>query len=489
MGQGQSEEVPLRPSPDGQSRIHVQLEGFEKVEHEWLQALSRNLEDDLVVRGRIKGPRLSLEVDPGTHRLSVKIGGAVRMFPEQPAGVRRLGTSEQDFREREILVPDGQEATVTYRPHAAGVVFGQVKRGSLPAADVKVQLVGDPSVLVQTDADGGYRFENVPTGRRTVRLGRPYLGVWENLTVEEGEEHRADLNLAVSGFEVLVRHEELDVPLGNAKVQVRFYPALRPDELKPQPLEAGARIDAPELLPTGPDGKTPLLLTGPGKVEYTVFGPQNWGLAAAHGSFWVEMSGVQEKVVGLRGGTEVFVRRESGQAGRMNIAMFLREDGVELGCGGIERLDDDSGYRVWGVPRAAGTLYLTRTRGRRMWIAPIPESYDRAEVTAEEVRLIPVHVRSASYPDGTSDPMVTLLQVRDANGALFPIGPVYPRSFGLRATSGTQMALRPAEVANLPPGPYTLSFLDRDDRVFEQRLSLQASQDKVVLDLRFAAED
>ena len=196
MGQGQSEEVPLRPSPDGQSRIHVQLEGFEKVEHEWLQALSRNLEDDLVVRGRIKGPRLSLEVDPGTHRLSVKIGGAVRMFPEQPAGVRRLGTSEQDFREREILVPDGQEATVTYRPHAAGVVFGQVKRGSLPAADVKVQLVGDPSVLVQTDADGGYRFENVPTGRRTVRLGRPYLGVWENLTVEEGEEHRADLNLA-----------------------------------------------------------------------------------------------------------------------------------------------------------------------------------------------------------------------------------------------------------------------------------------------------
>lgn len=482
---GLDTEVQYRPSPDGLTRIHIQLAGFEKAEHEWLQAHARELENDIVVRGRIKGPRLSLLIDPGQHRLGVKIGSAVRMFPEQPQGVRRLGTSEQEFAEREVRVPEGQEATVTYRPLPAGVIHGQVHRGSMQGTEVKVQLLGSPSVMVETDSEGRYRFENVPAGRRTIRLGRPYLGVAETVEVVEGEEHVVDLHLAVSGFQVLVRQEELDIPLGNAKVQIRFYPALQPGDLAPKPIVAGQEIDPPELLPTGPDGKTPLLLTGPGKVEYTVFGPQNWGLAAAHGSFWVEMSGTTEHVVGLRGGTEVFVRHEAGQAGRMTIAMFLREDGVELGCGGIERLDDDTGYRVWGVPRAAGRLFLTRTRGKRMWIADIPESYDRADVTAEEVRLIPVHVRSAVYPDGTSDVGVTLLQVRDAKGELFPIGPIYPRSFGLRAKAENRMALRPAEVTSLPPGSYTLSFLDRDDRIYERKLLLREGQEKEVLELRF----
>ncbi|MGB0953346.1 MAG: carboxypeptidase-like regulatory domain-containing protein [Planctomycetota bacterium] len=480
-----SEEVVLRPSRDGLSRIHIQLDGFEKSEHQWLQANARETQTDVVARGRIKGARLSVEVDPGSYRVHVTVGSAPRRASDQATGVRILGTSEQDFPERAIRVPEGQEATLVYRPLATGTVFGVVKRGSVAAADAKVQLAGERTVMVKTDAEGRFRFENVPVGRRTVRLGRPFLNVVEHVVVEDGGEHEIALQSHVSGFQVEVRQGELDIPLGNAKVQVRFYPAVSASELAPTALRHGAIIEAPQLLPTGPDGKTPVMLTGPGKVEYTVFGPQNWGLAAEHGSFWVEMSGNTEHVVGLRGGAEVFVRREEGQAGRMTIAMFLTKDGVELGCGGIERLDDDSGYRVWGVPRAAGRLYLTRTRAKRMWIADIPESYDRAEVTAKEVSLIPVHVRSATYADGSSDAFVTLLQVRDAQGALFPIGPVLPRSFGLRATATDRMALRPAEVASLPPGKYTLSFLDRDNRVFERVLTLAEGTEKSIIDLRF----
>ena len=239
------------------------------------------------------------------------------------------------------------------------------------------------------------------------------------------------------------------------------------------------------FLPTGPDGLTAVLMTGPGQVEYTVYGPQNYGLAGESGSFMVEQSGTRKHVVGMRGGTEVIVTREAGEAGRMTVAYYVREDGTELGCGGIERLDDNTGYRVWGVPRAAGHLYLTRTRAKRMWFAQVPASYEHQEVTAEEVKLVPVHVRSARYKDGRSDYAVTLLAAHRSNGSAFPIGPVIRLPFGLRSTSRKGMALRPAEVASLPPGSYTLYFQGRDQKVQAVPVTISANADKVVLDLIF----
>ena len=98
---------------------------------------------------------------------------------------------------------------------------------------------------------------------------------------------------------------------------------------------------------------------------------------------------------------------------------------------------------------------------------------------------MPILVRSATYPDGASDAAVTLLEVREVGGGWFPIGPIYPRSFGLRTAVGRGMALRPAEVVSLPPGSYRLLFADRDDQVLEVSVRVGAEAEAVTLDLVF----
>lgn len=148
-------------------------------------------------------------------------------------------------------------------------------------------------------------------------------------------------------------------------------------------------------------------------------------------------------------------------------------------------MDDNTGYRVWGVPRESGRLYLTRTRSKTMWVAQVPASYEHQKVTAEALTLVPVHVRSVRYADGRADYSVTLLAAHTQAGQVFPIGPVTALPFGLRSTSRKGMALRPAEIASLPPGSYTLYFRGRDQKVQAVPLVIAANADKKVLDLVF----
>ena len=458
---------------DGKSRILIRLEEFGEGFHERLAARAVETNSGVVVNADDRNDSLWLELEPGTYRLTVKIGNAVSKMRRVQPHALQLTTRQQDFEERLVRVLPGKVTEVVYRPNQKGTIFGVVRKGQVPVEGIKVQLVADEPLIVATDEGGRYRFEGVAAGRQVLKLGRPWIGAPVPLEVESGEEQQVDLDVPDSGFQVKVRHEELDMPLGNCKVQVRFRPR-------------GATADMPPLLlPTGPDGLTPILFTGPGEIDYTVYGPQNWGLAGAHGVFHVEDSGTRVEQVGLRGGTEVKVRREEGQSGRMTIAMFLNEEGVELGCGGIERLDDDSGYRVWGVPREPGRLFLTRTRSRKMWIAEVPASYEHQEVEAEEVVLVPLQVRSVTYADGSSADGVTLLSANDEEGRPFPIGAVYPRSFGLRTRMDKKTLVRPAEIASLPPGAYVLSFSDRDGGVEEVPLTVPKVEEPLVLDLRF----
>ncbi|MHC4823144.1 MAG: hypothetical protein ACYTEP_03905 [Planctomycetota bacterium] len=458
---------------DGKSRILIRLEDFGEDYRERLAARAVETKTGMVTHADDRNDLLWLELDPGTYRLTVKIGNAVSKMRRVQAHELQLTTRQQDFEERLVRVLPGKVTEVVYRPNRSGAIFGVVRRGLMPVEGIKVQLLAEEPLIVATDAAGQYRFDGVVAGRQVLKLGRPWIGAPTAVDVKAGEDQEVDLDVPDSGFQIKVQHEELDMPLGNCKVQVRF---------RPRGAETGL---PPLLLPTGPDGKTPIQITGPGEIQFTVYGPQNWGLASAYGTFHVEDSGTRTHEIGLRGGTEVLVRREEGQSGRMTIAMFLTEDGVELGCGGIERLDDDSGYRVWGVPREPGRLFLTRTRSRTMWIADVPASYDHQEVDAEQVQLVPMQVRSVTYADGSSADGVTCLSAMDAEGKPFPIGAVYPRSFGLRSAADKKTMIRPAEIASLPPGRYVLAFSGRDGGVEEVELMVPAQEEPLVLDLRF----
>jgi len=472
---------------DGASRILVRLEKFGDMSQEWMRVEATNINTGDVFLDRKKGDFVSLDVIPGIYQVTARIGDAPNRVRQASHSVVRLQSSQQDYASQKVRVLEGKISEVVFQPLPSGSVFGTVRRGQELMEGVHVILQAEESVIATTDASGHFRFDGVGVGYQQVRLGRPWIGVSAQTKVEESGEHRVDLEMPASGFQILVRHEELDAVLSGARVQIKFHPQRDLEEGPREGMAQGATAVEALFLPTGPDGLTPELMTGPGQVEYTVYGPQNYGLAGESGSFMVEQSGTRKHVVGLRGGTEVIVTREGGESGRMTVAYFVREDGVELGCGGIQRLDDNTGYRVWGVPRAAGHLYLTRTRSKRMWIAEVPASYERQEVTAEEVTLVPVHVRSARYKDGRSDYAVTLLAAHRSNGSAFPIGPVMSQPFGLRSTSRKGMALRPAEVTSLPPGSYTLYFQGRDQKVQAVPVAIGQNADKVVLDLVFEA--
>ncbi|MFK5955939.1 MAG: hypothetical protein QM477_05785 [Planctomycetota bacterium] len=470
---------------DGTSRILLRLEDFGDMQDEWLRVEATEFGSGTVFRDRRKGDFLSLEVEPGDYRVSARIGDAPARGRLAIKSVVRLASSQLDYPSQQIRVLPGKVSEVVFRPLPAGSIFGTARRGREPVQGLHVILSSEASVLAITDANGNYRFEGVGIGQQEIHLGRPWIGVSGLAMVEADGEHQVDLQVPSSGFQITVKHEEFDIPLPGARVQIRFHPRRQLEDGPREGLAQGAQAEQVILLPTAATGQTMELLTGPGEVQYTVYGPQNYGLAGETGSFMVEESGIRKQEIGMRGGTEVTVRREGGQAGRMSLAYFVREDGAELGCGGIERLDDNTGYRVWGVPRARGTLYLTRTRAKRMWIAEVPASYEHQEVEAEEVPLVPIHVQSARYPDGRADYAVTLLAVHRNDGSEFPIGLVRELAFGLRNTSQKGMGLRPAEVTSLPAGSYTLFFKSRDHRVHAEKVTVDPNADKIVLNLVF----
>lgn len=470
---------------DGHSRIMVRLEKFGDMTDEWIKVEATNVATGDVFLDRNKGDFVSLEVEPGNYWVSAQIGDAPERARQANKSVVRLDSRQQDYARQKVRVFAGKVSEVVFEPMVSGSITGTVRRGREVMEGVHVILQAEESVIATTDANGTYRFDGVGTGFQEVHLGRPWIGVSAVTSVEKGGVHVADLEMPNSGFQVLVRHEEFDIPLADARVQIRFTPQSRLDEDPQVQWAQDSNAEEVLLLPTGRDGLTAEIKTGPGQVHYVVYGPQNFGLAGESGSFMVEASGSRKHEVGLRGGTEVTVTRESGQAGRMSLAYFVLEDGTELGCGGVERLDDNSGYHVRGVPRESGRLYLSRMRSKTMWVADVPSSYERQEVEAEELSLVPVHVRSVRYTDGRADYAVTLLAAHKQDGTAFPIGPVSARHFGLRSTARKGMALRPAEVASLPPGSYTLYFKGRDHKVQAVPIEIAAHADKKLLDLVF----
>lgn len=476
---------PPSETMDGKSRLMVRLENFGDMTDEWMKVEATDVNTGDVFLDRKKGDFISLELDPGIYSVSARIGDAPERVRQANKSVVRLTSSQQDHARQKVRVYAGKVSEVVFEPIGSGSLVGTVRQGREVMPGVHVILQAEESVMATTDANGRFRFDGVGTGFQEVHLGRPWIGVFAQTMVVEKGEHIVDLEMPSSGFQVLVHHEEFDKPLPRARVQIRFFPQRTSDQESDGGIEEAGVAEEVLFLPTGPDGLTAELMTGPGQVEYSVYGPQNFGLAGASGSFMVEASGTRKHEVGLRGGTEVIVTRESGEAGRMTLAYFMLDDGTELGCGGVERLDDNSGYRVWGVPRESGHLYLTRTRSKTMWVAKVPASYERQEVTAETLRLVPVHVRSVRYADGRADYSVTLLAAQKQDGEAFPIGPVITLPFGLRSTSRKGMALRPAEIASLPPGSYTLYFRGRDHTVQAVPVVITANADKKVLDLVF----
>ena len=485
--EAQASTGPRPPSAtlDGNTRLMVRLENFGDMTDEWIKVEATNLGTGDVFLDRNKGDFVSLEVEPGNYSVSARIGDAPERVRQAQKSVVRLESRQQDHARQKVRVFAGKVSEVVFEPMDSGSISGTVRRGREVMEGVHVILQAEESVMATTDANGQYRFDGVGTGFQEVHLGRPWIGVSAITEVEKGSDQIADLEMPSSGFRVLVRHEEFDVPLPSARVQIRFFPQRTLEDGPQEALAQDAVAEEILVLPTGKDGLTAEIMTGPGQVNYVVYGPQNFGLAGEAGSFMVEASGSRQHVVGLRGGTEVTVTRESGEAGRMSLAYFVLDDGSELGCGGIERLDDNSGYRVWGVPRDSGRLYLTRMRSKTMWVADVPSSYEQQQVQAEELSLIPVHVRSVRYTDGRADYGVTLLAVHKQDGTAFPIGPITTLPFGLRSTARKGMALRPAEVTALPPGSYTLYFKGRNHKVQAVPLVLAANTDKKLLDLVF----
>ncbi len=463
---------PSAPPKKGFARLRLHYENGALQRRHWVHGQAVELQEGWMYRYREEGTSVELDVEPGRYSVQLELEEDWPHGKPLFESTLALHYEDQDLPAQNVVLRAGQTVDLRFSAPQSGTIDGVVMRDGLPVSGEKVQLMAKRPLLVYSDEQGRFRFQNVPHGMQVVRCLSPWTFVRKNVLVDAAEVS-VELDLPSSGFRFFVRNQQDGKGVSGANVKFWFHPS---DSAETKP---------PQLLVTNSQGQTSKVMTGPGQIEYVVQGSGRLGLVGVQGSFAVESDGIREQEVFLEQGQEVVLYTGGITATRMTQALFLRADGVEFRCGPVQRLDDDDGYRVWGVPADAGRLYLSRLRSRKMWVAELPAGFGLREANLSLAKVVPVEVYSVRYASGAADTKVALLKVEQSDGQGFPIGTIYAKSFGIRRLGNGRLGLRSAELVVLPAGSYVLYFLDRNWKLQKVPVEVDADMRSLQLNLVF----
>ncbi|KXF91088.1 SdrD B-like domain-containing protein [Phaeobacter inhibens] len=188
--------------------VQIENEGTYQLTFDALQFRSRNDEIEVRVDGKLvetvrvdddKSVTIELELTEGRHEIS---------FEGDTNGNRVYGAGLDNVELREVILTGDEDAT------REGVTIGLQNLDGTPVLDEN----GDP-LTTQTDADGNYRFDNVPVGDYQIVGIAPDGTEFTLQDAGDDDEIDSDVNSdGVSGT-IEVRHDQTeDVDLGLCEV-------------------------------------------------------------------------------------------------------------------------------------------------------------------------------------------------------------------------------------------------------------------------------